>query len=216
MKRTDLNCLRQHKPTLIGMDTCRKAAVCIPLIETEEGYDLLFEVRSASIESQPGDVCFPGGMVIPGESTRDAALREMREELLICPEQTEMLGLMDVLGGSRIYVYPYAVLLEQYENTFSEDEVASVFRVPLSFFLEQEPERYYTTMKVIPEEPFPFDRIYGGRDYAWRERREEILFYQYEEHTIWGMTAKMVRSFSEIFRSACGCAEKIPDTPLRI
>ena len=202
MEKTDLNYLRQHKPTLIGMDTCRKAAVCIPLIETTDGYDLLFEVRSSSIDSQPGDVCFPGGMVMPGEPTRDAALREMGEELLVRPDQVEMLGLMDVLGGSRLYVYPYAVLLNYYENTFSEDEVASVFRVPLTFFFEQDPERYYTTMKVIPEEPFPFDRIYGGRDYAWRERREEILFYQYEEHTIWGMTAKMVFSFARIFRNA--------------
>ncbi|MCC8081758.1 MAG: CoA pyrophosphatase, partial [Lachnospiraceae bacterium] len=76
MQKSDLDFLRQHKPTLIGMDRCQKAAVCIPLIETEDGYDLLFEVRSSSIESQPGDVCFPGWMVERGEDTQSAALRE--------------------------------------------------------------------------------------------------------------------------------------------
>ncbi|MCD8109803.1 MAG: CoA pyrophosphatase [Clostridiales bacterium] len=202
MKKSDLDFLRQHKPTLIGMNRCRKAAVCIPLIETGDGYDLLFEVRSSSIESQPGDVCFPGGMVERGEDTQSAALRELREELLLAPGQAELLGLMDVLGGSRLYVYPYAVLLSDYQGTFSADEVASVFRVPLSFFLEHEPEIYHTTMKVIPEENFPYDRIHGGRAYAWRERREEVFFYQYKEHTIWGMTAGMVCSFAEIVNNA--------------
>lgn len=182
------------------MDRCRKAAVCIPLIQTEHGYDLLFEVRSSSIDSQPGDICFPGGMVEPGENTQSAALRELGEELLIRPEQAELLGLMDVWGAGRLYVYPYAVLLSDYDDTFSTDEVDAVFHVPLPFFLEQEPESYYTTMKVMPEENFPYDRIHGGRDYAWRERREEILFYQYGAHTIWGMTAGMVRSFAEIIK----------------
>ncbi|MCD7865444.1 MAG: CoA pyrophosphatase [Clostridiales bacterium] len=200
MQKPDLDFLRQHKPSLIGMDRCRKAAVCIPLIRTENGYDLLFEVRSSSIESQPGDICFPGGMAEPDEDTRAAALREIAEELLISPEQVELLGLMDVLGGSRLYVYPYAVLLSDYRGSFSPDEVESVFRVPLDFFFEQEPEIYYTTMKVMPEENFPYDRIYGGRDYAWRERREEVLFYQYGEYTIWGMTAKIACSFAEIIK----------------
>ncbi|MCC8030051.1 MAG: CoA pyrophosphatase [Lachnospiraceae bacterium] len=196
----DLEILRQHKPALIGMDQCRKAAVCIPLIETAAGYDLLFEVRSASIDSQPGDICFPGGMAEDGESMQETALRELGEELLISPPQVELIGLMDVLGGSRLYVYPYAVLLREYRSTFNADEAESVFRVPLSFFLEQEPEIYHTTMKVVPEEGFPYDRIYGGRDYAWRERREDILFYQYGEYTIWGMTARIARSFAEIVK----------------
>ncbi len=200
MQKPDLDFLRQHKPSLIGMDRCRKAAVCIPLIRTENGYDLLFEVRSSFIESQPGDICFPGGMAEPDEDTQAAALREIAEELLISPEQVELLSLMDVLGGSRLYVYPYAVLLSDYHGSFSTDEVESVFRVPLDFFFEQEPEIYYTTMKVLPEENFPYDRIYGGRDYAWRERREEVLFYQYGEYTIWGMTAKIVCSFAEIIK----------------
>ncbi|MCD8150899.1 MAG: CoA pyrophosphatase [Clostridiales bacterium] len=197
----DLNFLRQHKATVIGLPESRKAAVCIPLLETADGYDILFEVRSASVASQPGDICLPGGSVEEGETTREAALREMCEELLVRPGQMEVLGLMDLFGGGtgRLYVYPYAVILKEYEGTFSTDEVAQVFSVPLDFFLNTEPEIYHTSMKVIPEAGFPFERIHGGREYGWRERREEILFYQYGEYTIWGMTAKIVHAFSRLF-----------------
>ena len=56
--------LAQHEPTFIGMDQCHQAAVCIPLLKnTNGGYDVLFEVRAATIAHQPGDVCLPGGMV---------------------------------------------------------------------------------------------------------------------------------------------------------
>ncbi len=202
MGNKNLDFLKQHKPTLIGLTEAKKAAVCIPLIETEDGWDILFEVRAADIVSQPGDICFPGGGLEPDETTREAAVREMTEELLIAKEQMEVLGLMDVFGGGSgmLYVYPYAVRLTGYAGTFSPAEVARVFTVPLSWFLEHEPEVYLTRMQVQPEEGFPYERIHGGRSYGWRERREETLFYQYGDETIWGMTAKILRAFVEIFR----------------
>lgn len=209
--KMDLDFLRQHRATVIGLPESKKAAVCIPLIQTEEGYDILFEVRSTCIDSQPGDICFPGGMVEAGETTGDAALREMREELLVSRKQIEVLGLMDLFGGGsgRLYVYPYAVILSEYEGTFSTDEVEEVFRVPLGFFLDTEPEVYHTVMKVVPEEGFPFERIHGGREYAWRERREEILFYQYGKYTIWGMTAKIVHAFARLFLLCPQCGYRV-------
>ena len=199
-KKEQLNRISRHKASIIGMDQARKSAVCIPLIDTADGFDVLFEIRSSQIQSQPGDVCFPGGMVEPGETEVQAAVREMREELLVDASQIHMVGPMDIFPASRLYVYPFVVLLEQYGNTFSTDEVEAVFRVPLQFFLETEPEVYYTRMKVIPGEDFPYDRIYGGRNYGWRERREEIFFYQYKQYNIWGMTAKMIEALARLIR----------------
>lgn len=197
-----ISLLKKHKSTMIGMQHSMQSAVCIPLLAVEDGYDVLFEQRSLKIGSQPGDICFPGGMVEAGETTEEAALRELAEELLVDGAQVEMIGLMDILGGSRLYVYPYLVQLHDYKNTFSTDEVQEVFRVPLDFFLENEPETYVTKLKVIPPEDFPYERIYGGRDYAWRDRREEIYFYQYEDYTIWGITAKIIHSFAAIWKEA--------------
>ncbi len=203
MEKDNLDFLRQHKPTLIGLPEAKKAAVCIPLIGTENGWDLLFEVRAADIDSQPGDICFPGGNVEAGETTKEAAVREIMEELLIGKDQVEVLGLMDLFGGGSgmLYVYPYAVRLTGYEGTFSTDEVDRVFRAPLSWFLENDPEVYHTTLTVHPGEAFPYERIHGGREYAWRERRDEVLFYQYKEETIWGMTAKILHAFVKIYKN---------------
>lgn len=189
--------IASHVPSLIGFEQCRKAAVCIPLIGKDGAYEVLFEVRAAHIQSQPGDVCFPGGMMEDGETPVQAALREMQEELLVKHEQMEVLGQMDLFWGSRLCVFPFAVRLRDYEGTFCPDEVAEVFTVPLSFFLEHEPEIYSISLSVIPGGDFPYDRIRGGRDYGWRPRREEIYFYEYEGRTIWGMTARILASFVE-------------------
>lgn len=194
--------LAQHEPTFIDMDQCHQAAVCIPLLKnTDGGYDVLFEVRAATIAHQPGDVCLPGGMVEEGEDPRNAALRELQEELLLSEEQICYLGAMDKLyTGSHLIMYSFAVEVTEYQNTFNPAEVAEVFTVPLEFFLHTDPECYVIRAKVEPGEDFPYELICGGREYRWRSRKEEVCFYQYEGHVIWGLTAKLMRAFADVVR----------------
>lgn len=195
--------LAHHTPTFIGMDQCHQAAVCIPLLKNASGgYDVLFEVRAATIAHQPGDVCLPGGMVEEGETPREAALRELQEELLLNKDQICYLGDMDKLyTGSRLIMYSFAAEVTEYQNTFSPAEVDEVFQVPLEFFLHTEPKCYITRARVEPGEDFPYDLICGGREYNWRSRKEDVCFYQYEGHVIWGLTAKVIRAFAEVVRS---------------
>ncbi|RHV70017.1 MULTISPECIES: NUDIX hydrolase [Clostridia] len=195
--------LAHHTPTFIGMDQCHQAAVCIPLLKNASGgYDVLFEVRAATIAHQPGDVCLPGGMVEEGETPREAALRELQEELLLNKDQICYLGDMDKLyTGSRLIMYSFAAEVTEYQNTFSPAEVDEVFHVPLEFFLHTEPKCYITRARVEPGEDFPYDLICGGREYNWRSRKEDVCFYQYEGHVIWGLTAKVIRAFAEVVRS---------------
>ena len=195
--------LAHHTPTFLGMDQCHQAAVCIPLLKNASGgYDVLFEVRAATIAHQPGDVCLPGGMVEEGETPREAALRELQEELLLNKDQICYLGDMDKLyTGSRLIMYSFAAEVTEYQNTFSPAEVDEVFHVPLEFFLHTEPKCYITRARVEPGEDFPYDLICGGREYNWRSRKEDVCFYQYEGHVIWGLTAKVIRAFAEVVRS---------------
>lgn len=195
--------LAHHTPTFIGMDQCHQAAVCIPLLKNASGgYDVLFEVRAATIAHQPGDVCLPGGMVEEGETPREAALRELQEELLLNKDQICYLGDMDKLyTGSRLIMYSFAAEVTEYQNTFSPAEVDEVFHVPLEFFLHTEPKCYITRARVEPGEDFPYDLICGGREYNWRSRKEDVCFYHYEGHVIWGLTAKVIRAFAEVVRS---------------
>ena len=148
--------LAHHTPTFIGMDQCHQAAVCIPLLKNASGgYDVLFEVQAATIAHQPGDVCLPGGMVEEGETPREAALRELQEELLLNKDQICYLGDMDKLyTGSRLIMYSFAAEVTEYQNTFSPAEVDEVFHVPLEFFLHTEPKCYITRARVEPGEDF--------------------------------------------------------------
>ena len=195
--------LAQHTPTFIGRDQCHQAAVCIPLLTNASGgYAVLIDVRAATISHQPGDVCLPGGMVEEGETPREAALRELQEELLLNKDQICYLEDMDKLyTGSRLIMYSFAAEVTEYQNTFSPAEVDEVFHVPLEFFLHTEPKCYITRARVEPGEDFPYDLICGGREYNWRSRKEDVCFYQYEGHVIWGLTAKVIRAFAEVVRS---------------
>lgn len=202
MQEKMIQALQNHVPGVIGLEQCQKAAVCIPFVEKGGKTHILFEVRAAKIRHQPGDICFPGGMCEDGELPEQAAVRELCEELLVPPASVRPIGLMDLMIGSRIAIYPYAVRLLGYAGSYSPDEVDRVFLVPLSFFLENEPERYQIRLSVILPENFPYDRIVGGKDYHWRKRSEEILFYQYGEYAIWGMTAKIMWSLAEILKQS--------------
>lgn len=196
-----LDLLKNHIPTIIGMDECNKFAVSIMLLENNSDYDVLFEVRSSKINRQPGDICLPGGMLEKNEAPEEAALREASEELQIPTSDMEIVTPLDILIGTGTIVYTYAVKLNNYNGSYSKSEVAETFTVPLSFFLNTEPEIYYTTTQTIPDKDFPFDKIYGGKNYDWRKARTPIYFYIYKNRVIWGMTAKIMRSFSGIYES---------------
>ena len=49
-------------------DVTAEYAVLVPLVEGGEELSLLFEVRAYTLRRQPGEVCFPGGRIEPGES----------------------------------------------------------------------------------------------------------------------------------------------------
>ena len=66
------------------------SAVLIPVIMKADGYHILYEVRAAKLRTQPGEICFPGGRIEPGEDPGEAAVREAMEELLIRRDQIEI------------------------------------------------------------------------------------------------------------------------------
>lgn len=138
--------LRGRKPTLIDMKSYRRSAVVIPLIETENGYEVLFEVRAIGLKHQPGEICFPGGGCDQGEAPEAAALREICEELLISPTQVRIEAPMDIfVSPFNMVIYPYLGTLNSYEGTYSRDEVLEIFTVPLRFLWKK--NREFTIIK---------------------------------------------------------------------
>ena len=193
----DLEHLRRryadHVPGLLGAR--HSYAVLCPLVERPDGLHLLFEVRSAALHRQPGEVCFPGGRMEAGETPEQCALRETEEELAIPASEVRLLGQGDFIYSQRGFLLrPLPGLVSPAGFAAmrpSPAEVADVFSVPLDYF-RRPPERY--TYDLIPRVPdgFPYEAVGIPRDYPWATGRVEVPVWTYQGRVIWGMTARIV------------------------
>lgn len=175
-------------------------AVMIALFESGGKLHVLFEVRSENLSSQPGEICLPGGRLESNESPEKTALRETCEELGICSDKITLLGnLAPQYTPFRYALHPFVGMLDPFifpdDVHMNPDEVASVFTVPLDWFLANEPLEYTVKTQFDFPEDFPYHLIQNGRRYAWKSTRYPILFYLYEDYVIWGMTARIIRDF---------------------
>ncbi|EUB17721.1 NUDIX domain protein [Shuttleworthella sp. MSX8B] len=194
-----LDCWSKERPKLLGFEQEREASVAVPLLVTEEGPGILFEVRSSDLQTQPGEICFPGGGIEGKESPAEAALRETKEELLISGDKIHLLTQIDgTLGPSGAPMWAFLVQLEDYQGTYSKDEVAEVFVLSLKELLAAEPVMHSITMKPIPDEGFT-DMI--GQEYHWQGRRQSMPFYLFDRHLIWGATGRILKNFLDRVRA---------------
>jgi len=180
---------------MIGEEKFRQYAVLIPLIRISGVDYLLFEKRSNELKRQPGEVCFPGGKLEAGESLQECAVRETVEELMVLPQQIEVMGPGDIyLSPFNLMIHPFIGVISDYHDTFSRDEVEEIIKIPLDFLRSQEPERFVSKLISEPPEDFPYEWIPGGAKYPWAKGTYDVLFYKYEDWIIWGMTAQIVKS----------------------
>lgn len=175
------------------------AAVLVPLIWENSQPALLFEVRSTHMSWQPGEICFPGGRIEDGDANPlSAAVRESKEELgLSSVEEIQVLGsLEEVISPIGVRLFSYVGYIAGAQCiTPNQDEVAKVFTVPLKYLLKVEPVIGHMEMGTRPLADFPFSLVAGYSE-QWRSRKTyQVLFYQYEEHVIWGLTAQVLRLF---------------------
>ncbi|WCN38249.1 NUDIX hydrolase [Aneurinibacillus uraniidurans] len=188
---------------LFGFAPLMRAAIMIPLVEKDGKWHILFEVRASTLTRQPGEICFPGGKIDPSDKNeQEAAIRETCEELGIQPDDVEVIADLGVLippYSSSIYSFVGRIRDEKRLSP-NKAEVDEVFYVPLSFFLENEPQVHYIQLAVKPDEDFPFDLIPLGKEYKWRTTRLPEFFYQYDGKIIWGLTARIVQEFISVIK----------------
>jgi len=182
--------------SISGSNNYTEFSVLIPILENKNDYELLYEIRSENLKNQPNEICFPGGKIEKGESKEDAAIRETVEELLLDYNDVDIIGPSDIIVTPfNIIVYPYVGIIKNYNYTYNEDEVKEVFTVPLSFFLNNEPQSHYIDVKLIPGNDFPYDLIQNGKDYRWGKGKYPVYFYMYKDKIIWGITARITYDF---------------------
>ena len=188
-----------HVPGI--QDITRAYGVLVPLVEGPEGLSLLFAVRADTLGRQPGEVCFPGGKVEPGEEPRHCAIRESWEELGIPSDQVDVIGPLDlVVHPGRFVLYPFlGVLSSQAMECLqpNPDEVKETFLVPVSWLTAHPPEIYTYQLNPQVGEDFPYERIGFPDGYRWRGGEITVPIYAWPEHPIWGLTGRMVRNLME-------------------
>ena len=186
-----------HRPGV--QDITGEYAVLVPLVERPEGLCLLFEVRSGALRRQPGEVCFPGGKLEPGEDAAACALRETEEELGIPPERVTILGELDWLTHQGGFVmYPVLGVVDPEAPVIpSPAEVAEVFYVPVDHLRTHPPEVY--TYDLVPQvgADFPYEKVGFPRGYPWRGGKAVVPIYPWGERAIWGLTGRIVRHLLE-------------------
>jgi 8-oxo-dGTP pyrophosphatase MutT (NUDIX family) len=176
--------LGQYHRNVISSDEFplyKRAAILIALVPRNNELSLLLTVRTDEVETHKGQVSCPGGMRDKSDNDlAQTALRETEEELGIPRENFEILGMSDDQATpTNFIITPVVGYLREYPKMrISRNEVAEVFDVPLSVFLEK---RHASTGK----------REFQGKQY-------DVWYFNYGKHLIWGATAMILVNFAEI------------------
>ncbi|WP_459478317.1 NUDIX hydrolase [Clostridium saccharoperbutylacetonicum] len=187
--------IKDIKPYINGWKRMRRSAVIIPIINVDGEVQVLFEVRSKKLNSQPGDICFPGGKIDDGETPKVAALREISEELGV--SNIEIINELDtVVRFDGIIIHPFVGVIEDVnEININKDEVDHIFLVPLDYLINHKYLEVSSKIKIDRPKDFPYDLIVNKENYKFREAGYRSLFYKYEDYNIWGITAEMLQDF---------------------
>jgi 8-oxo-dGTP pyrophosphatase MutT (NUDIX family) len=151
-----------------------RAAVLVPVIDYGDKLHILFTRRALHLRHHPGQISFPGGRIEANEQSCDAALREAHEEIGLSPAAVELLGNLPLQPTSTGFnIEPWVGLLKpQTSWILQADEVAGIFEVPLTHFLQQENRHQFNL--------------------ALRGTVQRLHATPYQDKFIWGATAAIL------------------------
>lgn len=176
--------VERHHPKVVNQGGLTRASVLIPLVQSAYNPSMLLTVRTEDVEHHKGQISFPGGAVEAGDrDVFETALREAEEELGISPEVVDILGRIDDLATPTGFVVSAVVgyIASLPDLIPQPEEVSEYFLAPLKFFLDD--ANCYT------------------REYHRENEVVEVWFYEYEQYTIWGVTAAIIRNFKQVLES---------------
>ncbi len=165
---------KRQSPSLNGY---RPAGVLVPVVFSRRTPELLFTKRTELVETHKGQISFPGGMADPDDKTIiQTALRETSEEVGIPEHAVEVVGMLeDLFTPTGFVITPVLGIIDKLPDIhINAMEVEEVFTLPLSFFANPATGR----MEM---------RSLNGKNH-------EVWFYETGKHTIWGVTANIIRS----------------------
>ncbi|MFZ5644616.1 MAG: NUDIX hydrolase [Bacillota bacterium] len=191
--------LMNRRPQIIDDSAYLISSVLLPVVFKEGKDQILFEVRSKSLNRQPGEICFPGGKVENGEQPDPlkTAIRETTEELGISERDIEILGPLDIfVTPLSTMIYPFAGRINTRIINPSPREVEEIFLVPVDFFLETPPYVTYVEVATRYDRDFPLEKVPPAYKEGWQPKSSyPMYFYEYDRYFIWGLTARILYNF---------------------
>ena len=165
----------------------REASVLVPLVQRDDGLQVLLTRRTDHLHDHAGQISFPGGRKDPEDVDSVAtALRETEEEIGLAREHIEVLGQLPVYTTVTHYrVTPVVALVQTpFSLTLDSFEVAEAFEVPLAFLMNPaQHRRHEVTFEQMKRQFLSMPWYEGGREYF-----------------IWGATAAMLRNLYGFLR----------------
>jgi len=159
----------------------KRAAVAIALVEADDGPGgtaLLLTLRAAGLRAHRGQWALPGGRCDEGETSVQASLRELHEELGLELGPDDVLGLLDDYPTRSGYLITPVVVWAAADAALSPNpaEVASVHRIALEDI----------------ERPEAFDFV------AIPESARRVIRFRHAGQFIHAPTAALIYQFREV------------------
>ena len=178
------NILSSRVRKVINNLSFARAAVLVPLYKKGEDCHLLFTKRTDKVKYHKGEISFPGGVFDEEDSELEkTALREAFEEVGLKEKDVQIIGALDdIVTITGFIITPFVGLFPYpYPFKVSEIEIAELIEAPLSFFLKGD--------------------CYSEQVIFRMDREEMVDVFQYENHIIWGATARILKQFLDLISS---------------
>ncbi|MDC7125297.1 MAG: CoA pyrophosphatase [Spirochaetales bacterium] len=208
---------KNHPSKLIGSEESFRSAVLVPFMFVNGKEYILFEKRAANIR-QGSEICFPGGMIDEEDGTSiETVIRETVEETGIKRDAISVYDNAAYLvtrTGALIDVYTGRIEIESFDDfSPNPDEVERLIPIPVSFFIENEPDFYHYRLTVEPwyinedgnkVDLFPSEELGLPERYwkPWSHERERFVVYKYDGEVIWGITARIMNTVTRLMKKS--------------
>ena len=173
--------LNTRNRRIIEQPPLARAAVLVPLFKKGEDCHIVFTTRSDNVRYHKGEISFPGGVFDEKDlELQQTALREAFEEIGLKESDVQIIGVLDdIITVTQFIVTPFVGLFPYpYPFELSPIEIAELIEVPLSALLDED--------------------CFSEREIIRGTRKEVVLAYQYENHIIWGATARILKQFLDL------------------
>ena len=170
---------------IIEQSSLARAAVLVPLFKKGEDCHMVFTKRSDNVRYHKGEISFPGGVFDERDvELQGTALREAFEEIGLEERDVQVIGVLDdIVTITQFIVTPFVGFFPYpYSFKLSPIEIAELIEVPISALLDED--------------------CFSEREIIRGTGKEVVYAYQYEDHIIWGATARILKQFLELISSA--------------